>query len=197
MTSRTGIFTSAVSVESSVVTTTDINGFASTITTRSVAAAILSWLPDGNYTYLTYTYLPFRTETTENSAPTATETTLERTATPSPAPSTSSGLGSGAIAGIVVGAVVGAAMLAVLGWLLFHYRRKALKRPSSPRQSQEITSHHGPADSPEPERELDQQQQYRKEDRYELGEPDHIPQHRQEQYQKPELDASTSEVLRY
>ncbi|KAK8062902.1 hypothetical protein PG997_014999 [Apiospora hydei] len=137
MTSRTGIFTSAVSVETDLVTTTDING-------------------------------------------------------------QKSGLGSGAIAGIVVGAVVGVAILAALSWLIFRHRRKARGRPSSSaRQTQEINSHRGPDDIPEPEPQLDQLELYRKEDRYELGEPDRIPQQRQEQYQKPELDASTSEVLHH
>ncbi|KAK7953283.1 hypothetical protein PG988_013977 [Apiospora saccharicola] len=197
MTSHTGIFTSAVSVESSLVTTTDINGFASTITTKSVAAAILSWLPDGNYTYLTYTYLPFRTDTGDSPAATSTDHTPETTTSVSAAPSTNAGLSGGAIAGIVVGAVVGAAILAALCWLIFRYRRKARGRQPSDRQPQGSMAHHGREDVSAHEGHLDQQHQYPKENPYELGEPDHIPQQTQQQYQKPELDASSSEVPRF
>ncbi|KAK8046112.1 hypothetical protein PG996_014176 [Apiospora saccharicola] len=191
MTSHTGIFTSAVSVESSLVTTTDINGFASTITTKSVAAAILSWLPDGNYTYLTYTYLPFRTDTGDSPAATSTDHTPETTTSVSAAPSTNAGLSGGAIAGIVVGAVVGVAILAALCWLIFRYRRKALGR-----QQKGIMGHRGPEDVSGHEGHLDQQHQYPKEHPHELGEPDHTPRQTQQQYQKPELDASASEVPR-
>ncbi|KAK8001147.1 hypothetical protein PG991_013369 [Apiospora marii] len=197
MTSHTDIFTSAVSVESSLVTTTDINGFESTITTKSVAAAILSWLPDGNYTYLTYTYLPFRTDSVDSPAATSTDRIPQATTSASAAPSTGSGLGGGAIAGIVVGALAGVALVAVLCWLVFRYRRKALGRTSPVPQSQGTMSHHSPEDLPGSERHLHEQNQYEKENRYELGEPDNIPQQTQHQYQKPELDASASEVSRW
>ncbi|KAK8136977.1 hypothetical protein PG984_004917 [Apiospora sp. TS-2023a] len=192
MTSHTGIFTSAVSVETSLVTTTDINGFASTITTKSVAAAILSWLPDGNYTYLTYTYLPFRTDSAESPVATSTDLTSETTSSVSAAPSANSGLGGGAIAGIVVGAVAGVSILAALCWLIFRYRPKAVDR-----QQQGIMGHHSPEDVSVPEGHVDQHHQYQKENPHELGEPDHVPRQTQQQYQKPELDASASEVSRF
>lgn len=198
MTSHTGIFTSAVSVESSLVTTTDINGFASTMTTKSVAAAILSWLSDGNYTYLTYTYLPFRTDSAESPEATSTGHITQGTPSASAVSSTaSSGLGGGAIAGIVVGAVAGAAILAALCWLIFRPRRKALVRRPSDRQKQGAIGQQGPEDVSVPESHSDQQHQDQRDNRYELGEPDHIPRQTQQQYQKPELDASASDAPRF
>ncbi|KAK8054621.1 hypothetical protein PG994_009688 [Apiospora phragmitis] len=123
------------------------------------------------------------------------ESALHATPTPSLAPSTNPGPGGGAIAGIIVGAIVGLAILAALCWLIFRYRRKALGSQPSNEQVQEIMSHRGPDDFPGLQSNLEQQNQYQNEDRYELGGPDHIPQQRQQQYQKPELDASTSEML--
>lgn len=192
MTSHTGVFTSAVSVESFLLTTTDINGFASTTTTKSVAAAILSWLPDGNYTYLTYTYLPFRTDSAETPVPTSTDPILYATPSASAAPRTSPGLSGGAIAGIVVGALAGVAIIAALCWLVFCYRRKALNH-----QPQGVMGTHGPEDISGSKCHLDGQHQYQEENRYEIGEPDNIPRQAQQQYQKPELDSSASEVPRY
>ncbi|KAK8116864.1 uncharacterized protein PG998_005145 [Apiospora kogelbergensis] len=213
MATHTGIFTSAVSVESFVVASTDINGFASTITTKSVAAAILSWMPDGNYTYLTHTYLPFRTDTNQGLIATTTEAVTSTTHLSSPVESSTipAGLGGGAIAGIVVGSLVGIAILAALCWLVFRHRRRALGA-SSHHQSlnRQVLDHQPPQESAvshrcqdgriltgQSDRLWEEQQKHgnRGEDRYELEEPDHIPQTRQQRFEKPELDAATPEVL--
>ncbi|KAH9905778.1 hypothetical protein F4778DRAFT_779166 [Xylariomycetidae sp. FL2044] len=188
MTSHTGIFTSPISVASVGVTTTDVNGFVSTTVTQSVVANIFSWLPDGNYTYLTYTYLPFHTESTQSPETTAQTSTIG--STPSQTPSTTSKtLGGGAIAGIVIGTVAGVAIFAALGWLVLHYRRKARGNLQRNIKGQGVLVE-GLGESSSP---WDQQPAEEQGDRYELGQLDSPPRSQQQQYQKPELQGSTAD----
>ncbi|KAI0480908.1 hypothetical protein GGR56DRAFT_628102 [Xylariaceae sp. FL0804] len=142
---RTGIFTTSLSLTQAPVTTTDSNGITTTTTTASVVADILSWLPDGNYTFVSWTFLPV-TETSSSTS-TPSETTLatslsslsSSTTTSSPAASATavshahSPRSGGAIAGAAIGSVVGVSALAALAYMVLRYRRKRRGGGGAPR----------------------------------------------------------------
>ncbi|KAI1335236.1 hypothetical protein F5Y15DRAFT_254675 [Xylariaceae sp. FL0016] len=136
-----GVFTTALSLTQAPLTTIDANGIASTTTTQSIVADILSWLPDGNYTYLSWTFLPVSTASSVTGTATQSGTTLatslssssgstatsSATASATALPAAETGLSNGAIAGVVIGSVAGVSAAAVLAYLFTRYRRKALR----------------------------------------------------------------------